>query len=52
MFSRVSRTGNHGHALAKQIPRWLWVTLVLAIWLLVALGIYVGLHSRVLGPEY
>jgi uncharacterized membrane protein len=34
------------------LPRWITILLLVVMWLLVALGIYIGLHSRVLGPDY
>ena len=44
MANRASRFG--------KVPRWLQLTFLVAMGLLVALGIYIGLYSRVLGPEY
>ncbi len=55
MASRLSstcRTKNRGSALASKIPRWLTLTFLVAMYLLIAIGIYIGLHSLVLGPEY
>jgi hypothetical protein len=51
-FSSSHRFENRGSAPASPIPRWLAVIFVVMMWLLVALGIYIGLHSRVLGPDY
>lgn len=34
------------------LPRWITILFLVVMLLLVALGIYIGLHSRVLGPDY
>ncbi len=35
-----------------RIPRWVAVAFVVIMSLLIGLGIYIGLHSRVFGPDY
>jgi hypothetical protein len=46
------RMEDRDRAFVRKIPRPLVITFLLAMCLLIAVGIYIGLHSRVLGPEY
>lgn len=39
-------------ALGRKIPWWLILAVLAAMCMLIVFGIYIGLHSRVLGPEY
>jgi uncharacterized membrane protein len=51
-FSTPHRLENRDSALTSKIPGWLALIFLLTMCLLIALGIYIGLHSRVLGPDY
>jgi uncharacterized membrane protein len=48
----LQRGRSHHIQRHSKVPRWLFVILVAAMLLSIAVGIYIGMHTRVFGPDY